>query len=165
MSKDYYKILGIPKNSSKEEIKKAYRKLAHQYHPDKKSGDETKFKEINEAYYVLADERRRAEYDRFGRVGGGDGGFRGSDFGFEDIWRDFGRRGGGFSDSEGESDFADILEGLFGFGFSSGRVRSQRGRDISIDLVIPFSDAVFGTVRRVLITKNSSCRSWRGSGA
>ena len=73
---DYYKILGINKNASEEEIKKAFRKLAHQHHPDKKSGDEKKFKEINEAYQILSDNQKRAQYDRFGKVfnaGGGEG--------------------------------------------------------------------------------------------
>ena len=84
MAKDYYKILGVEKGASKEDVKKAFRKLAHKYHPDKKEGDETKFKEANEAYQVLSDDKKRAEYDSYGRVfegGAGAGeGFGGFDF-------------------------------------------------------------------------------------
>ena len=77
MSKDYYKILGVEKNASKEDIKKAFRKLAHQYHPDKTGGDETKFKEASEAYTVLSDDTKRQQYDTFGSAGPGGSGFGG----------------------------------------------------------------------------------------
>src|SRR3989338_1570285 len=111
--KDYYKILGVEKGTGKEDIKKAYRKLAHQHHPDKKGGDEAKFKEINEAYYVLGDDSRRAQYDQTGRAAfGGGGGQGGFDFNFEDIWRQF---GGAQRGAEG-GDFSDIFGDLFGFG-------------------------------------------------
>src|SRR5574343_472525 len=99
--KDYYKLLGVEKNASKEDIKKAFRKLAHKYHPDKKGGDEAKFKEINEAYSVLSDDKKRAEYDTYGRVfgnaGAGQAGYGGAGGfgGFGDF--DFSNFGGGFA--------------------------------------------------------------------
>lgn len=163
--KDYYKILGVEKDVSKDELKKAYRKLAHKHHPDKSGGNDAEFKKINEAYYVLGDDKRRVEYDRFGTFSGPGGGFQGGqDFGFEDIWKNFGEGEGGFSFG-GNADFTDIFEGLFGFGFPGGSARAARGRDISIDIMIPFGDAVFGTTRKVLLTKNSVCKDCRGSGA
>ncbi len=149
---DYYHVLGIERSASKEEVKKAYRKLAHKFHPDKKGGDESKFKEINEAYYVLGDDKRRSEYDRFGRVFSGQGGAgSGSgDFGFE----------GGFG-----GDFTDIFDTIFGSGFSGGGRGRKRGRDISIDIVVSFSESVFGANRKVLLTKSGVCKSCGGSGA
>ena len=96
MSKDYYEILGVAKTSSKEEIKKAYRALAHKYHPDKGGGSEDKFKEINEAYYVLGDEKRKSEYDRYGRVFSGAGGGQPGASGFEGF--DFSNFSGDFPD-------------------------------------------------------------------
>jgi len=153
--KDYYKILGVNRTASKEEIKKAFRKLAHQYHPDKKEGDEGKFKEVSEAYAVLSDEKRRSEYDAYGHVFAGGtgaqshGGFGGFDF------SGFGGHGGV------EFDLGDI----FGEFFGGGRRRESRGHDISIDISIPFKDAVFGAERTVLITKTSLCQTCAGSGA
>ena len=154
MQKDYYKTLDVAKNASKDEIKKAFRTLAHKYHPDKQTGDEAKFKEISEAYSVLSDEKKRAEYDSYGRVfsgGGGQGqGFGGFDFsGFQ--------QGQGF---EGV-DLGDIFGDIFG---GAGR-GVQRGRDISIDLELSFKEAVFGVERRVLLTKTSTCEGCSGSGA
>ena len=104
MSKDYYNILGVNKATSKEEIKKAFRNLAHKYHPDKKGGDEAKFKEVNEAYTVLSDDKKRAEYDAYGRVfsggaGGGTSGgegFEGFDFSNFASGQGFGGGAGGF---------------------------------------------------------------------
>ena len=163
MSKDYYKILGVEKDSSKDEIKKAFRVLAHKYHPDKKNGDEAKFKEVNEAYGVLSNDKKRAEYDSYGRVfgdgvgGAGFGGFEGFDFGgFSDAFS--GANGSGFGT---EFDLGDIFGEFFG-----GRERRQkRGRDISIDLEINFAESVFGIERRVLISKNSKCAECDGTGA
>lgn len=158
MQKDYYKILNVAKNASKDEIKKAFRKLAHKYHPDKQTGDEVKFKEISEAYNVLSNDKRRAEYDSYGRVfssggGGQEHGFGGFDFsGFK----------GGFQQGGFEGvDLGDIFGDIFG-GSSRG---VQRGRDISIDLEISFKEAVFGVERRVLLTKTSVCDSCKGTGA
>ncbi|MBI2446693.1 MAG: DnaJ domain-containing protein [Parcubacteria group bacterium] len=108
MSKDYYQVLGVPKSASDDEIKRAYRKLAHQYHPDKNKGDDKKFKEINEAYQILGNREKREQYDRFGRT------FDGQEF----------SGGEGFGDFGGLS---DILEELFGFG------RRSRGGEGGFD--------------------------------
>ena len=146
---DYYELLGISRSASSDDIKKAFRRLAHKYHPDKEGGDEKKFKEINEAYQILSDEKKRAEYDRYGRVfeNGGGGGFDFSDWG---KFADF--------------DFGDIFEDFFGFGAERG-TRIKRGRDISIDVELPFEEAVFGTTRKVLLTKFSACLACGGRGA
>ena len=109
MSKNYYEILGVPKNASDDEIKRGYRRLAHQYHPDKNKGDDKKFKEINEAYQVLGNHEKREQYDRFGRTFSAEGG------------PTSGWEGQGFGNFGGLS---DILEELFGFSRKSG---SQRG--------------------------------------
>lgn len=153
--KDYYSILGVAKSASDEDIKKAFRALAHKYHPDKKGGDEQKFKEASEAYAVLSDTKKRAEYDTYGRTfsgGAAGGGFGGFDFSnFE-----------GFQNGQGvEFDLGDIFGDVFGGG---GR-RARRGRDISIDVEIPFRDAIFGTERRMLISKLAQCDTCTGTGA
>ena len=155
--KDYYEILGVGKNAPKEEVKKAYRKLAHQHHPDKKGGDEKKFKEINEAYQILGDEQKRQQYDRFGTAfGQGGGAPPGWDFsGFQDFDGNFG--GVDLGDI-----FGDIFGG-FGGGFTSRR--RARGSDISISLDISFRESVFGGARGVLLEKTSLCDVCRGSGA
>jgi len=158
MEKDYYKTLGITKNAGKDDVKSAFRKLAHKYHPDKKSGDEQKFKEISEAYSVLSNERKRAEYDAYGRVfsEGGQGGPSGfSDFGF----------GGAGASGFNEFDLGDIFSEFTDFFGGNAGQRVKRGRDISIDVEISFHDAVFGTERKILLTKTSACSSCQGSGA
>ena len=162
MAKDYYEILGITKEASQDEIKKAFRKLAHQCHPDKKGGDEAKFKEVNEAYSILSNEQKRSEYDAYGRTfsgaGGGQangfsgqGGFGGFDF------SQFTQGGQGF---EG-FDFGDIFGEMFGGG---RRERNKRGRDISIDIELTFEESVFGTTRKVLLAKTSICSHCKGEG-
>lgn len=157
--KDYYEILGLPKTASEEDIKKAFRALAHKFHPDKKGGDEQKFKEVSEAYAVLSDKKKRAEYDTYGRTfTGGQAGFGGFDFsnfqGFQGAYQGF--------DGQGvEFDLGDIF-GEF-FGGQNGR-RTRRGRDISMDVEIPFRDAIFGTERRVLISKLAVCDTCTGTG-
>jgi len=160
MAKDYYQTLGIEKGSSKDEVKKAFRKLAGKYHPDKKTGDEAKFKEISEAYAVLGNEKKKAEYDTYGHsYNGANGGQQGGAGGFGGFdWSDFqqaaGQQGGGF-----EFDMNDI----FG-GFGGGQQRQARGRDISIDIELAFEDAVFGVTRKVLLTKTNTCKECEGSG-
>lgn len=150
--KDYYQILGVEKSASADEIKKAFRKLAAKYHPDKKTGDEAKFKEVSEAYAVLSDSTKRAQYDQVGSMpgGGGAGPFQ---------W-------GGFGGQGVEFDLGDIFEGfgdIFGRGRQGGR--QARGRDISIDLEISLKDAAFGTTRTMLLTKLNACTTCDGTGA
>lgn len=141
--KDYYKILGVNRNASEEEIKKAFRKLAHAHHPDKSGGDEAKFKEVSEAYAVLSDKKKREQYDRFGTAGAGAAGgwssqgFDPSQFGFD--FSGFGTQG--FD----AGDLNDILSSIFG-----GR-RVRRGRDVAVDIELSFQDSVFGTERKVVI--------------
>ena len=169
MSKDYYNILGVNKNASKDEIKKAFYKLAHKYHPDKKEGNETKFKEVNEAYQVLSNDSKRSQYDQFG-----------SDFstgsGPSAGWGGFSNQGGfdfsGFSSRGGQADgmefdfgnLNDIFSDFFGGGMGGGRTQ-RRGRDISTEIQVPFIDSVFGITRKILITKTAKCLICNGSGA
>jgi molecular chaperone DnaJ len=158
MAKDYYNVLGVDKKATQDDIKTAFRKLAHKHHPDK-GGTEEKFKEITEAYSVLSDEKKRREYDAYGQAfpGGapqGGQGFGGFDFnGFQQ----------GFGQGGVEFDFGDIFGDIFGG--RGQQNRTPRGRDISIDLEIPFKDAVFGTTRTVLIAKVSTCDLCKGNGA
>lgn len=150
--KDYYEVLGVQKNATQEDIKKAFHKLAHKYHPDKKGGDEAKFKEVNEAYHVLSDTKKRAEYDAYGGTFGGNG------FGFS---TDPGAQGWDFSQFAQGMDFSDIFGDIFGG--SQGHPR--RGRDISVDIQINFSESIFGISRSVLISKVGTCEVCKGSGA
>ncbi len=161
MSKDYYELLGVSKTATEEEIKKAFRKKAHQYHPDKGGGDEAKFKEINEAYQVLGNKDKRSQYDRFGssfnQAGGGSaqggfGGFEGfNGQGFNINMDDLGDMFGGFGD-------------IFGFGGGKQR-RSTRGSDLELNLSIPFMESVFGTEKEITLNKSVSCKTCSGSGA
>lgn len=163
MSKDYYSILGIDRKASKEDIKKAFRKLAHKYHPDKKGGDEVKFKEASEAYTVLSDEKKRAEYDAYGRVfSGGGAGHSGAGAGFDGF--DFSQFGGFGQGGGFDVNIDDIFTGFSDI-FGGGGKRTRRGRDISIDIELSFKEAAFGTVRKVLITKDCTCAQCSGSGA
>ncbi len=158
MSKDYYEILGVDKKAPKEEIKKAFRNLAHKYHPDKKTGDDAKFKEINEAYSVLSDDIKRSQYDQFGQAGPNTSGFSGGQGGFEGFdFSQFTQGGaGGF-----EFDFGDIFGDVFGGG---RRNQAKRGRDISIDIEISFEESIFGVERSVLLNKVSKCDTCSGTG-
>lgn len=159
--KDYYQTLGVSKNASEDEIKKAYRKLAHQHHPDKQGGDEKKFKEINEAYQILSDKAKRSQYDQFGTTFEGAGaygpgeqsGFSGFDF--NDIFR--GANGRGFQG------FEDIFSDIFGSRTSERRV--ERGEDIAIDLEIEFIDSVKGVKKEVNLYKRNVCDECGGDGA
>lgn len=151
--KDYYEVLGVEKSASKDDIKKAFRKLAHQYHPDKNKGDDSRFKEVNEAYQILSDDQKRAQYDQFGQAGAS-GGFDPSGFGFD------------FSGFQGQQfdmgDLGDIFSDFFGGGRGP---RTRRGRDISTELAISFEESIFGTTRKLLITKTSICDTCTGTGA
>lgn len=155
MEKDYYKILGVDRNASKEEIKKAYRRLAHQYHPDKPGGDEKKFKEINEAYQVLSDEKKREQYDRFGRV------FEGSSyqggFGFEGMdWNSMG----------GFGDWTNIFEDIFEHFGGVGRKRQvyTHGSDIELVHKISLEEAFNGVKRKIKFKTYVTCTTCGGLG-
>jgi molecular chaperone DnaJ len=156
--KDYYSILGISREATPEEIKKAFRKLAQKYHPDKQGGDEARFKEASEAYTVLSDAKKKAEYDAYGRTFGGAGGAQGG-FGGANPFQDFDFSG--FQAGGQGFDFGDIFGDVFG---GEAR-RERRGRDISIDIELSFRDAVFGIERRVLINKVGLCDTCNGNGA
>lgn len=159
MSKrDYYEILGVGKSASADEIKKAFRRLAVQYHPDKEGGDETKFKEVNEAYEVLKDPSKRQRYDQFGHAGVGNGGAAG------------GNPFGGFGQGqEVHFDFGDLgLGDIFGsfFGGGSGGQRSQRqarGRDVETNVEITFEQAVFGTEVDLSLSLEDTCEHCKGT--
>ncbi len=140
--KDYYKILGVNKSASEEEVKKAFRKLAHVYHPDKSGGNEAKFKEASEAYSVLSDKKKRAQYDTFGSTG--TGGFQGGTAGFDPSG--FGFDFSGFGNAGFDTgDLSDILSSIFG-----GR-RVRRGRDIAVDIELSFQESIFGAERKVVV--------------
>jgi len=153
--RDYYEVLGVPREASPEEIKKAYRKLAIQWHPDKnpdnKKESEEKFKEASEAYGILSDPQKRSQYDRYGHAGvagAGMGGFDPSTF----------------------SEFSDIFGDLFGLGdlFGGGsrrRGRSNRGADIRYALSISLEEAAFGTKKRIKVPRTDTCPACKGSGA
>lgn len=155
MKRDYYEVLGVDRSASQQEIKSAYRKLAVKFHPDRNPGDESaeeNFKEAAEAYSVLSDPDKRANYDRFGHSGLSGGGFSGFD---PDVF----------------GDFSDILGDFFGFGdiFGSTRGRrrnqAQRGADLRYDLSVEFEDAVFGTKIKIKIPRAEACSHCGGSGA
>ena len=154
--RDYYEVLGVSKSASDDEIKKAYRKLAIKYHPDKNPGDkeaEAKFKEINEAHDVLADKQERARYDQFGHAGVG-GGAAGNPFGAggNPFGGGFNYNGQTFNFDFGSAGFGgggldDILGSIFGFG--AGARRPRRGADYQTTVTLTFEEAIFGTTKSV----------------
>ncbi len=167
--KDYYAVLGVDKTASADEIKKAFRKKAHQYHPDKGEGNEDKFKEVSEAYQVLKDPQKRQQYDQFGAAGVG-GGPGGAGMGGMN-WQDFARQGG-FNQGGVHFDFGDMgdLGDIFGdmFGFGGGRRgqgQSGRGADVEVAMEVPFLDAVFGVERTVQLDQQVTCQRCDGNGA
>ena len=180
MASDYYALLGVAKGASDEEIKKAYRKLAHKYHPDKSGGDEAKFKEINEAYQVLSDKSKRAQYDQFGQTfnqsggpnaGQGFGGFS-SQGGPASGWdfsgfQGFGGSGQnqGFDFDFGGGDFEDIFSSIFGGSNRGGGSRKKRGKDIQVDVEISFEEMVRGATRQIRLRKRVQCDKCQGTGA
>lgn len=162
MSKrDYYEVLGVSKSADKTELKKAYRKMAIKYHPDKNQGDSTaeeKFKEAAEAYEVLTDDNKRARYDQFGHAGmsgaaGGGGGFSGGGFDMEDIF----------------SQFGDIFGGHFGGGFGGGgggrRQRVNKGSNLRVRVKLTLSEVVNGVEKKIKVKKQVSCSQCDGTGA
>ncbi len=155
--RDYYEVLGVARGASKEEIKKAYRRLAVQFHPDRNPGDkeaEERFKEATEAYEVLADEQKRQAYNQFGFAGlDGVGGHD-----FSSVFRDFEDIFGGF-------DFSNIFDSFFGGRSRRGSRKSNRGADLRYDLTISFLDAAFGRKMEISFTRHETCDACRGTGA
>lgn len=158
MAKDYYSILGVSKSANDDEIKKSFRRLAHEHHPDK-GGDASKFKDINEAYQILGDKQKRQTYDQFGSAAfenggggapGGPGGFGGFDFNFQG--QDFG-------------DLNDVLGEMFGFGGGRGGRREKRGQNIEIDVELSFREAVFGADKTLKLYRQLTCEHCKGEGA
>ena len=155
MNKDYYNILGINKSASKDEIKKAFYKLAHKYHPDKGGGNEAKFKQVNEAYQVLSNDDKRSKYDQFGSgfenmgqqggYGRGQGGFEGFDF-------------SGFQNGNADFDFGnlnDIFSDFFGGGMGGFRTtRTPRGRDMQTEIQVSFVDSILGVEKKIMISNS-----------
>jgi len=162
MAKDYYNTLGVSKSASQDEIKAAFRKLAHQYHPDKPGGNAEKFKEINEAYQVIGDPAKRQKYDQFGSAA-----FDGS-AGFGGAGGPFGAGGFDFSGFQGAGfeDLGDMFGEMFGFGGGRrGATRTPRGNDIQVDVDLTFRDAVFGASKEITLTKPTACERCGGVGA
>lgn len=165
--KDYYQILGVSKSATKEEIKKAFRKLAHQHHPDKDGGNEAKFKELNEAYQVLGNPKKRQQYDQFGTTFGeagasaGDAGFSGfSGFDFNNF------RTQGSNANFADFDLGDIFSDMFGFGGSRQRKRQGgRGADIQADLELDFGKVFTGSRETMRLRKEVVCSRCHGRGA
>jgi molecular chaperone DnaJ len=165
MAADHYQTLGVSRDATQEEIKKAYRKLAVQYHPDKEGGDEQKFKEIGEAYEVLGDPQKRQSYDRVGheayqsaQSAGGSG---------ADPFQGFGGFGGGqqFEFDLGDMDLGDIFGSFFGGGGGqrTSRQQAQRGRDVEARVTVDFQEAVFGTEATVNLDLEDTCSRCEGS--
>jgi molecular chaperone DnaJ len=162
MSKrDYYEVLGVSKSASADEIKKAFRRLAVQHHPDKEGGNEDKFKELNEAYDVLKDAQKRQRYDQFGHagVGGASGGGAGGGNPFEGF--------GGFGGQNVNFDFGDGLGDIFSQFFGGGgqqRQRGpQRGRDVEVQLQLTFQEAVFGIEHEMTLDMEDTCEHCHGT--
>ncbi len=166
--RDYYEVLGIGRDAGADEIKKAYHRLAVQYHPDKNPGDhaaEEKFKEVSEAYQVLSDVQKKTQYDRFGHEGVSGGGFGGGapDFDPMEIFREFARRhsgGGGFG-------FEDLFSSFMGGGFEGGRqsTRGRHGEDLGVTLTLSLEEIAGGVEKTVRLRRRIACATCSGSGA
>ncbi len=157
--RDYYEVLGVPKDATEDDIKKAYRKKAKECHPDLNPDDhqaEDRFKEINEANEVLSDAKKRAQYDRFGHDGPNMQGFGGGG-------------GGGFSGFDGFNDIGDIFSSIFGGGMGGSRASRSNGpvpgNDLRYDMTITFEEAVFGAQKSFEFYRNENCETCKGSGA
>ncbi|HWQ79136.1 MAG TPA: molecular chaperone DnaJ [Anaerovoracaceae bacterium] len=155
--RDYYEVLGLKKGAAEDEIKKAFRKKAMEYHPDRNPGDkaaEEKFKEVNEAYSILSDPQKKDKYDRFGHAG---------------VDPNAGFGGGGFGAGGFEDIFGDLFGGMFGGGFSQANARRRngprKGQDLQKSVGISFEEAAFGTKKQIQINKYVNCESCGGSGA
>jgi molecular chaperone DnaJ len=154
MTKDYYKILGVSRDASRDEIKRAYKRLAKKYHPDlnKEAGAAEKFKEINEAASVLADDKKRQQYDQFGTTAEQFGGYDFGGFDFADFMN-------------GSFDFGDIFDNIFGGGFRNVRTGPRHGANLRFDLEIELEDAAFGTTKHIVIPRLETCDKCNGLGA
>lgn len=161
--RDYYEILGVSRSASTDEIKKAYRKMAHLYHPDKKGGDEAKFKEINEAYQTLSDPQKRSNYDRFGKGDFGSG-FNQKGSQSQGGFGGFSEEFNFYSSSRGFEDiFSDIFSST-GFGRSDSE-ETSRGADISVDVELTFEEMAKGAKKSIKLYKKKKCSSCEGTGA
>ena len=161
---DYYQTLGVSKTATQDEIKKAYRKLAHQHHPDKAGGDEAKFKEISEAYSVLGNEEKKKQYDQLGHAAfSQSGGNSANGFNWNDFTRQYGS--GHFQDfNVNFDDIGDVFGDFFGFGRSSQNgSRRSRGSDMQMILDIDFMDAVFGVQKTIVVERHESCSRCNGT--
>ncbi|HLD61669.1 MAG TPA: molecular chaperone DnaJ [Patescibacteria group bacterium] len=165
MPKDYYEILGISKNAGESDIKRAYRKLAHEYHPDK-GGSSDKFKEINQAYEVLSDPKKRQQYDQFGTT------FEGAPGGEGHQWSDFSQGQSPYGGFGGFEDLSDVFDQFFGGGFGGfqtqktrQRAGGERGRDLEKKIAIDFTEAIFGSEKTIEFERQSRCDHCKGSGA
>ena len=157
--RDYYEVLGVSKGASDEELKKAYRKMAKQYHPDRNPGDteaEAKFKEANEAYEILSNPEKRSRYDQFGHAG---------------VDPNYGAGGGGFGGFDmGDMDLGDIFGSFFGGGFGGfggGQQRAnapQKGESLRASITISFEEAAFGCEKEITLTRSETCEDCHGSG-
>jgi molecular chaperone DnaJ len=156
--RDYYEILGVAKSASADEIKKAFRRLAVQFHPDKEGGDETKFKEINEAYEVLKDSAKRQRYDQFGHAGmGGASGGGGAGHPFEGF-----QGFGGAGNQNINFDLGDIFGSFFGGG---SQQQARRGQDIAVEVTLSFEEAIFGVEHSMALNLEDMCKHCKGNGA
>src|SRR3989344_4170905 len=161
MAKDYYEILGLSKNSNEQDIKRAYRKLAHEYHPDK-GGSSDKFKEINQAYEVLSDPKKRQQYDQFGTT------FEGAPGGEGHQWSDFSQGQSPYGGFGGFEDLSDVFDQFFGGGFGGfqtqktrQRAGGERGRDLEKKIAIDFTEAIFGSEKTIEIERRRRSRIFR----
>ena len=163
---DYYEVLGVTKNATQDEIKKAFHKLAHKYHPDK-GGDEKKFKEINEAYQVLSDAQKRAQYDQYGRVFSAQGGpasgwDQGGAEGFSWAW---GNRPQGEDVEFDVGDLGDIFAEFFGGGRQKSKKDLRKGKDIQVEIEIDLEKTLKDFVEKINLTKLITCHRCQGNGA
>lgn len=167
MSTNYYDILGVSKSASADEIKRAYRKKAHEFHPDKGAGNEDKFKQVNEAYQVLSHSEKKQQYDQYGQTfeqaqrNGGAGGYGGNPFGGQNPFGDF----SGFGQGGVEFDLGDIFGDIFGGAQQRSTSRRSRGIDLEMGLTINFEEAVFGVEKNITIEKQDTCKTCNGNGA
>ncbi|OGF30041.1 molecular chaperone DnaJ [Candidatus Falkowbacteria bacterium RIFOXYD2_FULL_35_9] len=165
MSKDYYKILEVEKTASAEEVKKAFRKKAHEFHPDKPNGNEAKFKEVNEAYQVIGNVDKRTQYDQYGSTFDQQGGFGGG-VGWDDFMK-YARQGGSGSSSQNVNfdfgDLGDIFGDIFGFGGRSSSRRTNRGNDIEMDFELEFSESIFGVKKGIELYRDNKCSFCNGN--